>query len=70
MIEQQKERTFLYHPGANKLLDIKHFKLNKLKKKPKLLYVGYVTLLGKLDKFKEKETRLNKVLKEQKKKFN
>ena len=68
MTEQQKERTFLYHPGANKLLDIKHFKLNKLKKKPKLLYVGYVTLLGKLDKFKEKETRLNKVLKEAKRK--
>ena len=33
MSEEQKERTFLYYSGANELLDIKHFRLNKLKKK-------------------------------------
>ena len=71
MSEKQKERTFLYYPGANELLDIKHFKLSSLKKDPKILYVGYLSLLGKLDYFDEKETRLCKVLKEaRKKKFN
>lgn len=68
MSEKQKERTFLYYPGANKLLDIKHFKLSSLKKDPKILYVGYLSLLGKLDYFDGKETRLCKVLKEARKK--
>tara|TARA_Y100000996_G_scaffold414045_1_gene403854 strand:+ start:4083 stop:5057 length:975 start_codon:yes stop_codon:yes gene_type:complete len=66
MTEQQKERTFLYYSGANELLDKKHFRLKELKKNPKLLYVGYITLLGKLDSFTGKETRLNTVLKEAK----
>ncbi len=68
MSEKQKERTFLYYPGANELLDIKHFKLSSLKKDPKILYVGYLSLLGKLDFFDGKETRLCKVLKEARKK--
>ena len=68
MFEKQKERTFLYYSGANELLDIKHFKLNKIKNNPKILYVGYLSLLGKLDYFDGKETRLCKVLKEARKK--
>ena len=69
MFERQKERTFLYYPGANKLLDKKHFKINQLKILPKILYVGYITLLGKLDKFDDdKKTRLSKVLKKAKNK--
>ena len=68
MSEEQKERTFLYYSGANELLDTKHFRLNKLKKKPKILYVGYLSLLGKLDSFDRKQTRLCKVLKQSRKK--
>ena len=68
MFEKQKERTFLYYSGANELLDIKHFKLNEIKNNPKILYVGYLSLLGKLDYFDGKETRLCKVLKEARKK--
>ncbi len=69
MFEKQKERTFLYYPGANSLLDKKHFKINQLKIAPKVLYVGYITLLGKLDKFDvDKKTRLSKVLKKAKSK--
>tara|TARA_B100000900_G_scaffold306788_1_gene265420 strand:- start:2852 stop:3826 length:975 start_codon:yes stop_codon:yes gene_type:complete len=68
MYEKQKERTFLYFPGANNLLNTHHFKLDKLKNKPKILYVGYITLLGKLDQFLNKQTRLQKVLQKAKKK--
>ena len=68
MIEKKNERTFLYYPGANNLLDTKHFRLNKLKKKPKILYIGYLSLLGKLDSFDGKQTRLCKVLKQSRKK--
>ena len=32
------------------------------------MYVGYITLLGKLDKFSGKNTRLSKILIEAKKK--
>ena len=31
MFEKQKERTFLYYPGANSLLDKKHFKITNNK---------------------------------------
>ena len=68
MFEEQKERTFLYFAGANNLLDTHHFKLNKLKNRPKILYVGYITLLGKLDQFSNKQTRLQIILKQAKKK--
>ena len=68
MSEKQNERTFFYYSGANDLLDIKHFKLSKLKNYPKILYVGYLSLLGKLDYFHNKETRLCKILKEARKK--
>jgi sugar/nucleoside kinase (ribokinase family) len=67
MYEKQKERTFLYFAGANNLLDTHHFKLNKLKNRPKILYVGYITLLGKLDQFSNKRTRLQIILKQAKK---
>ncbi len=67
MYEKQKERTFLYFAGANSLLNTHHFKLNKLINRPKILYVGYITLLGKLDHFSNKQTRLHKVLKQAKK---
>ena len=68
MSEKQNERTFLYYSGANDLLDIDHFRLSKLSNYPKILYVGYLSLLGRLDEFSGKETRLCKVLKESKKK--
>ena len=68
MSEKQNERTFLYYSGANDLLDIDHFRLSKLSNYPKILYVGYLSLLGRLDKFSGKETRLCKVLKESRKK--
>ena len=68
MSEKQNERTFLYYSGANDLLDINHFRLSKLSNYPKILYVGYLSLLGRLDEFSGKETRLCKVLKESKKK--
>ena len=68
MSEKQNERTFLYYSGANDLLDIYHFRLSKLSNYPKILYVGYLSLLGRLDEFSGKETRLCKVLKESKKK--
>ena len=68
MSEKQNERTFFYYSGANDLLDIKHFKLSKLKNYPKILYIGYLSLLGKLDYFNNKETRLCKILKEARKK--
>ena len=68
MSEKQNERTFLYYSGANDLLDINHFRLSKLSNYPKILYVGYLSLLGRLDKFNGKETRLCKVLKESRKK--
>jgi len=68
MSEKHKERTFLYYSGANELLDIKHFKIKNIKNNPKILYVGYLSLLGKLDYFDGKETRLCKVLKEARKK--
>ena len=68
MSEKQNERTFLYYSGANDLLDIDHFRLSKLSNYPKILYVGYLSLLGRLDKFNGKETRLCKVLKESRKK--
>ena len=71
MSEKQNERTFLYYSGANDLLDINHFRLSKLSNYPKILYVGYLSLLGRLDEFSGKETRLCKVLKEsRKKKYN
>ena len=69
MSEKQNERTFLYYSGANDLLDIDHFRLSKLSNYPKILYVGYLSLLGRLDEFSGKETRLCKVLKESKKKI-
>ena len=62
MYEQQKERTFLYYPGANDLIDIKHNKIGSLNFTPKILYIGYLTLLGKLDSFHKGQTRLTKVL--------
>ena len=68
MIEKKNERTFLYYPGANNLLDTKHFKIDDLKSKPKILYIGYLTLLGKLDRFNNNKTRLNIVLEKAKKK--
>ena len=68
MSEKQNERTFLYYSGANDLLDIDHFRLSKLSNYPKSLYVGYLSLLGRLDEFSGKETRLCKVLKESRKK--
>ena len=68
MFEKQHERTFLYYAGANNLLDIHHFQIQKLKSSPKIMYVGYITLLGKLDKFSGKNTRLSKILIEAKKK--
>ena len=68
MSEKQNERTFLYYSGANNLLDIEHFRLSKLSNYPKILYVGYLSLLGRLDEFSGKETRLCKVLKESRKK--
>ena len=68
MFEKQHERTFLYYAGANNLLDIHHFQIQKLKSIPKIMYVGYITLLGKLDKFSRKNTRLSKILIEAKKK--
>ena len=68
MSEKQNERTFLYYSGANDLLDIDHFRLSKLSNYPKILYVGYLSLLVILDEFSGKETRLCKVLKESKKK--
>ena len=68
MSEKKNERTFLYYPGANNLLDIKHFKIDDLKSKPKILYIGYLTLLGKLDRFNNNKTRLNIVLEKAKKK--
>ena len=68
MSEKQNERTFLYYSGANDLLDINHFRLSKLSNYPKILYVGYLSLLGRLDEFSGKETRLCKVLKESRKK--
>ena len=68
MSEKQNERTFLYYSGANDLLDINHFRLSKLSNYPKILYVGYLSLLGRVDEFSGKETRLCKVLKESKKK--
>ena len=68
MSEKKNERTFLYYPGANNLLDTKHFKIDDLKSKPKILYIGYLTLLGKLDRFKYNKTRLNIVLEKAKKK--
>ena len=68
MSEKQNERTFLYYSGANDLLDIDHFRLSKLSNYPKILYVGYLSLLGRLDEFSGKETRLCKVLKESRKK--
>ena len=68
MSEKQNERTFLYYSGANDLLDIDHFRLSKLSNYPKILYVGYLSLLGRLDEFNGKETRLCKVLKESRKK--
>jgi sugar/nucleoside kinase (ribokinase family) len=68
MFEKQNERTFLYHAGANNLLDINHFQIQKLKSDPKILYVGYITLLGNLDKFSGKNTRLSRVLSQAKKK--
>ena len=68
MSEKKNERTFLYYPGANSLLDTKHFKIDDLKSKPKILYIGYLTLLGKLDKFNNNKTRLNIVLEKAKKK--
>ena len=67
MFEKQNERTFLYHAGANNLLDINHFQIQKLKSDPKILYVGYITLLGNLDKFSGKNTRLSRVLSQAKK---
>ena len=67
MFEKQNERTFLYHAGANNLLDINHFQIQKLKSDPKILYVGYITLLGNLDKFSGKNTRLSRVLLQAKK---
>jgi len=70
MYEQQKERTFLYYPGANDLIDVKHNKIGSLNFTPKILYIGYLTLLGKLDSFQKGQTRLTKVLKfANKKKF-
>ena len=68
MSEKQNERTFLYYSGANDLLDIDHFRLSKLNNYPKILYVGYLSLLGKLDDFSGKETRLCQVLKESRRK--
>ena len=68
MSEKKNERTFLYYPGANNLLDTKHFKIDDLKSKPKILYIGYLTLLGKLDRFTNNKTRLNIVLEKAKKK--
>ena len=68
MSEKKNERTFLYYPGANNLLDTKHFKIDDLKSKPKILYIGYLTLLGKLDRFNYNKTRLNIVLEKAKKK--
>ena len=68
MSEKKNERTFLYYPGANNLLDTKHFKIDDLKSKPKILYIGYLTLLGKLDRFNNNKTRLNVVLEKAKKK--
>ena len=38
MFEKQKERTFLYYPGANSLLDKKHFKINQLNLSKSFLY--------------------------------
>lgn len=68
MFEKQNERTFLYYAGANNLLDVNHFQIKKLKSIPKILYVGYITLLGKLDKFSGKNTRLCQILIQAKKK--
>jgi len=67
-LKKKNERTFLYYPGANNLLDTKHFKIDDLKSKPKILYIGYLTLLGKLDRFNYNKTRLNIVLEKAKKK--
>ena len=67
MFEKQNERTFLYQSGANNLLDVNHFQIQKLKSNPKILYVGYITLLGNLDKFSGKITRLSRVLLQAKK---
>ena len=62
MIERQKERTFFYQSGANELLDYKHFKISRLRLSPKILYIGYLTLLGKLDHFDQYNTRLCNIL--------
>jgi sugar/nucleoside kinase (ribokinase family) len=62
MFEKQKERTFLYYAGANNFLSKRHFQINKLKTIPKILYVGYITLLGELDTFYKKKTYLSDVL--------
>jgi len=65
MSEMEKERTFFHYSGTNDYLDNKHLPLTKIKNyKPKILYVGYLTFLGKLDLFKKnKETKLVDLLK-------
>ena len=68
-LKNKKKELFLYYPGANRFIDKKHFKINQLKTAPKVLYVGYITLLGKLDKFDvDKKTRLIKSFKKAKSK--
>jgi sugar/nucleoside kinase (ribokinase family) len=65
MSEKEKERTFFHYPGPNDYLDIKYLQLTKIGNyKPRILYVGYLTFLGKLDLFKKnKETKLVDLLK-------
>jgi len=68
MFEKHNERTFLYYAGANNFLSKRHFQINNLKTLPKILYVGYITLLGELDNFYKKKTYLSDVLLNAKKK--
>ena len=66
MSEEGKERTFFHYPGANNHLDIEYLPIDKLgKNSPKILYIGYLTLLGKLDLFnKTNKTKLVQLLKQ------
>ena len=69
MSEKGKERTFFHYPGANKELDNKYLPIGNLGSYlPKILYIGYLTLLGKLDRFNKKnETKLVGLLRKSKK---
>jgi sugar/nucleoside kinase (ribokinase family) len=63
------ERTFFHYAGANDNLSYRNLKLSNIKNyKPKILYVGYLTFLGKLDELdNNNKTKLCSVLKKTKK---